>query len=518
MGLFEQTTLAEQAARDNEAMQIAKLPAGRAPVYYAAQAAGDLGRGVGGLFGIKSKAEELALKKDKVRETIFNALPDDLATNPKTMYKGATMLLRAGETEMAHKMMEAARKLTEAQKTTVGKSTDTQMWLSMRLTQCPAGDTACQQKVYDDYDAMMMGGKKTAGTEMERRFAARRSGCNNDELCLDTVNKDETAYYKRKIEGDKSEDKKWKHDIAAKTNSVRTAAIEMGVPLTESQIEYIVTNSKDSLVFSPTTGQVVDTVKVLINGYRDSYGDGGEAGGDSGFISTPASLHIAEQTKYRKEQDADKKKLDAERLEIARRAEKRANDALKVGDKRYTGGRVTDLSESLTKTGIPPLEANLSRMEDLIVQHNGNLPGINIAEQFSQSSEAKEVKSALASLVNTIRHAKFGSVLTAGEIDALNQEIQGTALPTDSDITRWVGRLRKVIETEKGNIFAGYGDNVTRLYWGRSGAVQYKTPTSNKKDGGGSGKVSASKIRSDAVKYGWTSEQLNNALIKYGEE
>jgi len=45
MGLFEQTTLAEQAARDNEAMQIAKLPAGRAPVYYAAQAAGDLGRG-----------------------------------------------------------------------------------------------------------------------------------------------------------------------------------------------------------------------------------------------------------------------------------------------------------------------------------------------------------------------------------------------------------------------------------------------------------------------------------------
>ena len=157
MGLFEQTTLAEQAARDNEAMQIAKLPAGRAPVYYAAQAAGDLGRGVGGLFGIKSKAEELALKKDKVRETIFNALPDDLATNPKTMYKGATMLLRAGETEMAHKMMEAARKLTEAQKTTVGKSTDTQMWLTTMLNRC-GGDTACQEKVYADYNKKMMGG------------------------------------------------------------------------------------------------------------------------------------------------------------------------------------------------------------------------------------------------------------------------------------------------------------------------------------------------------------------------
>ena len=185
MGLFEQTTLAEQAARDNEAMQIAKLPAGRSPVYYAAQAAGDLGRGVGGLFGIKSKAEELALKKDKVRETIFNALPDDLATNPKTMYKGATMLLRAGETEMAHKMMEAARKLTEAQKTTTGKPTDKQRWLSMRLTQCPAGDTACQQKVYDDYDAMMMGGKSGGdGGTMAQYMNSAAAQVENDDGTL----------------------------------------------------------------------------------------------------------------------------------------------------------------------------------------------------------------------------------------------------------------------------------------------------------------------------------------------
>lgn len=127
-----------------------------------------------------------------------------------------------------------------------------------------------------------------------------------------------------------------------------------------------------------------------------------------------------------------------------------------------------DLSEQMIKYNIPTMEKNLLVMENLIeefrARRGGDLPGINILEQYDPREPAKKVQSAYAKLRNIVLKERSGAAVTVPEFERLKEEIRGATFVTDKDIIRWVGTIRDAVEANKKGILAGYTQDVKDLY------------------------------------------------------
>ena len=169
MGLFNRAQAADQAAIDNRAMQVAQLPAGRAPVYYAAQGMESAGRRVGSMFGIESPAE----KEAKMMQSIYDTLPDDLPNNPEALLKAYSMLMRAGKPEQANKMLDQINKLKDQETARIkanrpaskGAGTEKERYIATKIADCN-GDPICLAEVQKLYDKMMAPAEETKARKM----------------------------------------------------------------------------------------------------------------------------------------------------------------------------------------------------------------------------------------------------------------------------------------------------------------------------------------------------------------
>lgn len=505
----------EMEGLERSAATLANLQPGRGSVYAAGMAGGMLGKGLGKAFGGVTPLEA----KQQALQGVMVQFPDLDPTDPEQLGQVSSALRQAGLYEQALEVGKQARDAFEIRKKAVssGSSTEFERHIMTKAMECN-GDTACLQKVKKLRDAHYANKARGGdGTAFERYIQDQRKKCNGDPACLAKVAEQEEKHY---MKGTGEGMKQWQYEAMLKSGAIDTAAQELGITLTPEQKSYIQTMAKDELIWSPETGQLVDSIKVLLQqvGTRDPQKPSiDEPEGTEGFIETPASLNIKKQKEKEEERKAAQAQREQDRLALQERAENRQIDQQKKDDVRYVEQRREKLSADLAGENIPVLESSISEMESLIAKFEGNLPGINIAEQWLMDEDTKAVKSAFATLRNAVLKDRSGAAVTNPEFDRLQEEIRGSVAPTDADIIRWVGRLRNAIEADKANIFAGYGDAVKQEYWKAPGSVRLGAtakaptlPTVTKK-------IPRNQILEDAKRYGWTQKQTDAALEKYGE-
>jgi len=488
----------------------------------AAGAGGMLGKGISRAFGGMTPLEA---KQAKMQEVIAQ-FPDLDPSDPGQLEEVEAALWNAGLYDQAKMVGEQAVKRYEAQtgRITAMKpsggagSTEFERYITSKALACN-GDPACLQEVAQLRDAHYQNKSRGEGTGFERYIAKETAKCKGDPACLERLAKQEEAHY---MKGTGDSRRQWQYEAQQKKANIRSAAKEMGVTLTDEKVNYIAQLAKDEVVFNSETGQIVDTMMALINehGIRDvsQPTPEGDAASDPGFIETPVSQKIAEQKAAKKKQEDNQNQREEERLAIQKRSEQRAIDQNKKEDVRYIEGRQQDLSEQLGGANIPSLETAISEMEGLIDEFQGrNLPGINPAEKLMMDEDSKRVRSAFARLQNTVLKERSGAAVTNPEFERLQEEIRGAIAPTDKDIIRWTARLREEIEADKQNIFAGYGESVHQSYWKAGGSVRFGRPATALTPAPTVRKVPVAQIRADAKKYGWSEQQTQDAITKYGE-
>lgn len=481
----------------------------------AAGAGGMLGRGVSKAFGGVTPMEA---KQAKFAE-IHAQFADADITDPDVLGQISNALIQGGLYEQGYAVQERQRKTIETRKKSVsaGASTEFERHIMTRAMECD-GDPACLQKVKELRDAHYANKARGGdGTEFERYIQKQRKKCNGDPACLAKVAEKEEKHY---MKGTDKGMKQWQYEAMLKSGAIDTAAQELGITLTPEQKSYIQTMAKDELIWSPETGQLVDSIRVLLQqvGTRDPQKPSiDEPAGAEGFIETPASLKIKEQKEKEEKRKAAQAQREQERLDLQKRAEARQIDQQKKDDLRYIEQRREKLSADLSGENIPELESSISEMESLITKFEGNLPGINIAEQWLMDEDTKAVRSAFATLRNAVLKDRSGAAVTNPEFERLQEEIKGTISPTDADVIRWVGRLRNTLEADKANIFAGYGESVKEDYWKSAGSVRLGTTAKAPTPPLVTTKIPRNQILEDAKRYGWTQEQTDAAIEKYGE-
>lgn len=155
--------------------------------------------------------------------------------------------------------------------------------------------------------------------------------------------------------------------------------------------------------------------------------------------------------------------------EIVAAKEKAINDDVKVFGDRWN------------KVNIPRTEAALSRMEALILKYtgvdgSGNLPGINVAEQFAgnylSSEQDEEVIQALAAIENALLKERSGAAVTEPEYQRFLKEVQA-GFKNDAAVIRFIREYRAALEEEKKAIAGAFSPEVRNRYWQQSG--WYKT-------------------------------------------
>ena len=182
-----------------------------------------------------------------------------------------------------------------------------------------------------------------------------------------------------------------------------------------------------------------------------------------GWVSTEAYKNL--------QKDID----DEEELVAAN--EKSINDDVKVFGDRWN------------KVNIPQTEAALSRMEKLILKYtgvdgSGNLPGINVAEQFAgnylSSEQDEEVIQALAAIENALLKERSGAAVTEPEYTRFLKEVQA-GFKNDAAVIRFIQEYRAALEKEKSAIAGAFRPEVRNKYWKQSGWYKtYQTPEDDK--------------------------------------
>jgi hypothetical protein len=133
------------------------------------------------------------------------------------------------------------------------------------------------------------------------------------------------------------------------------------------------------------------------------------------------------------------------------------------------------------KVNIPQTEAALSRMEKLINKYTGadgagNLPGVNVAEQFAgnylSSDEDAEVIQALAAIENALLKERSGAAVTESEYVRFLKEVQA-GFRDDAAVIRFIQEYRTALEKEKSAISGAFRPEVRNKYWKQAGT--YKT-------------------------------------------
>jgi hypothetical protein len=196
----------------------------------------------------------------------------------------------------------------------------------------------------------------------------------------------------------------------------------------------------------------------MVEGYKDNLDTKKQQLLDmkkKGWVSTEAYKNL------QKDIDDEEKIVAAETKSI--------NDDVKVFGDRWN------------KVNIPQTEAALSRMEKLILKYtgadgSGNLPGVNVLEQFSgnflSSEQDAEVIQALAAIENALLKERSGAAVTESEYTRFLKEVQA-GFRDDAAVIRFIQEYRTALEKEKSAISGAFRPKVRNKYWKQSG--WYKT-------------------------------------------
>lgn len=185
----------------------------------------------------------------------------------------------------------------------------------------------------------------------------------------------------------------------------------------------------------------------------------------------------------KKQQLLDMKKKGWVSTEAYKNLQKDIDDEeeLIAGKEKSINEDVKVFGDRWTKVNIPQTEAALSRMETLILKYtgvdgSGNLPGINVVEQFQgnflSSKEDEEVIQALAAIENALLKERSGAAVTESEYNRFLKEVQA-GFKNDAAVIRFIQQYRAALEEEKKAISGAFRPTVRNRYWQQSG--WYKT-------------------------------------------
>lgn len=178
---------------------------------------------------------------------------------------------------------------------------------------------------------------------------------------------------------------------------------------------------------------------------------------------------------------------------------------------------VKDLSEAMIKTGAPKVERNLELVESIIRDtygKGGDLPGYGataLAPDWAVSEQAQNLRQASIKLFNIELAERSGAAVTMQELERLKDEFKTGAWRTDRQFVEGVNQYRKVLEDYKKSVLAGYGDDVKDTYW-KQGGITLKQQEEKPKSPAG---PTEEQIRADGEQYGWSEEQIQNAIKTY---
>ena len=137
---------------------------------------------------------------------------------------------------------------------------------------------------------------------------------------------------------------------------------------------------------------------------------------------------------------------------------------------------------------IAETEAALVRMEKRLAKYPGDIPGIDMYEQFLSGKilgsvfntpggqNSLEVMQALGAIKNALLKERSGAAVTESELRRFTVEVSG-AFPNDSAVRRFIAELRIAMDKEKAHIAGGFRPEVRNRYWMQSGYYPtYATP------------------------------------------
>jgi len=189
----------------------------------------------------------------------------------------------------------------------------------------------------------------------------------------------------------------------------------------------------------------------------------------------------------KKQQLLDMKKKGWVSTEAYKNLQKDIDDEeeLIAGNEKSINDDVKVFGDRWNKVNIPQTEAALSRMEKLILKYtgadgSGNLPGINVAEQFAgnylSSDKDAEVIQALAAIENALLKERSGAAVTESEYTRFLKEVQA-GFRDDAAVIRFIQEYRAALEEEKSAIAGAFRPEVRNKYWKQSGFYKtYQTP------------------------------------------
>ena len=180
---------------------------------------------------------------------------------------------------------------------------------------------------------------------------------------------------------------------------------------------------------------------------------------------------------------------------------------------------VKDLSDDMGKTGVPRTENILSTIEGIIASTAGegsDLPGFGLTQalpDWAVSQQGQDLRQAVTQLFNIELKERSGAAVTKQELDRLKNEFKSGFLKDDRMLINAIQRYRSLLEDYKQSVIAGYDPAVVARYQEQGGIRMRKRETETPET---KSRVSAAQIRADGRKYGWTEQQINDAIKKYG--
>ena len=146
-----------------------------------------------------------------------------------------------------------------------------------------------------------------------------------------------------------------------------------------------------------------------------------------------------------------------------------------IGDTKLTEGglekRVGSLATKVLKADLSDLDVAVTDAENMFTNYGDkNIPGLSQMNIYERQTEEGGINSGTVEAVkNILLKLRSGAAVTESEQERFLKEISGTKVMTDELWKSWIGRIRKLIEQKKKDLFAGERKDVLELYWSRQG-------------------------------------------------
>ena len=161
----------------------------------------------------------------------------------------------------------------------------------------------------------------------------------------------------------------------------------------------------------------------------------------------------------------------------------RKGDSASISDTSLTEAglekRVGNLSTKVLKADLSDLDVALTDAENMFAQYGDkNIPGLSQMNIIERQTEEGGTNAGIVEAVkNILLKLRSGAAVTESEQERFLKEISGTKVMTDSLWKKWIGRIRKLVEQKKKDLFAGERKDVLELYWKRQGTSLNKSGT-----------------------------------------